>query len=202
MRAALCFVGCLASIFFAEPLLAFEHRHGVGVGYQSVHISAREADSFHLRSFPLSYTGRYGGTIGAELRIATLFPLRARQGDLKFSPRAEYEGAQQFDAFLAPNVRFSRVLAWEIDSGLGAHFHYARFRSTEYVEWSTGAFGLGASAAARTPLSQEFWAGHGELSVLGHLAYDFVDLSRGGHMTGGVVAQVLVTVGYALGTRK
>jgi hypothetical protein len=202
MTRSLCIIGCLASQLVCNESQAFEHRHGVGVGYQSVHISAKETESFHLRSFPLSYAGRYGGTVGAELRVATLFPLRARQGELKFSPRAEYEHAQQFDAFLAPNLRFSKVFAWQLDSGLGAHLQYVRFRSTEYVEWSTGALGLGASAGARTPLSQEFWAGHGELSVLGHLAYDFIDLSRGGHMTGGVVAQVLVTVGYALGTQK
>ena len=194
--------GCVATMLLCDPSWAFEHRHGVGAGYHSAHISAREKESFHFRSFPLSYAGRYGGDIGAELRVASLFPLRARQGVLTFSPRAEYDRAQQFDALLAPNVRFSRLFAREIDSGFGAHFHYARLRSTEYVEWSSAALGLGASVAARTPLSQEFWAGHGELSVLGLLAYDFIDLSRGGHMTGGVVAQVLVTVGYAMGTHQ
>ncbi len=193
----------LSSVFLVSGRAhAFEHRHSVGIGYQSGHIATDEAGSFHFRSFPLAYLGRFGGPIGAELRIATLFPLRARQEDIAFAPRAEYDRTQQYDALVAANYRFSEILGWELESGLGPHFHYVRFQSTEYVEWSSAAMGLGISTTGRTPISEEFWGGHGELGVRGDISYDFIDLSRGGHMNGAVQAQLLVLVGFAMGTER
>ena len=187
---------------WVRPADAFEHHHSVGIGYQSGHLATDEAGSFHFRSFPVSYLGRYGGDWAAELRLSTLFPLRARQGDLAFSPRAKYDRTQQYDALLAPNYCFSEVSGFDIDTSLGAHFHFVRFQSTEYVEWSSAALGVAAGATARTPLSEEFWGGHGELAVRGDLAYDFIDLSRGGHLNGGVQAAFFVYVGWAMGGRR
>lgn len=191
-----------AALLLPRTTLAFEHRNSVGIGYQSGHIATDSAGSFHFRSFPLSFAGRYGGDWAAQLRMSLLFPLRARQGDEAFSPRAEYDKTQQYDAFLAPNFRFTRLLGWEIDAGLGAHFHFVRFRSTHYVEWSSAAMGMGLSAAGRTPLSEEFWGGHGELGLHGDINYDFIDFSRGGDLTGGVQAQFHVSVGWAMGTAQ
>ncbi len=181
---------------------AFEQRHAIGVGYQAGVISAEDAGAFHFRSFPVGYLGRLGGRYGAELRIATLFPLRARQEDIAFAPRSEYDQTQQWDALLAPNYRFTRLGAWDLDAGLGPHFHYVRFQSTKYVEWSSAALGLGASATGRTPISEDFWGGHGELGARGDLSYDFIDLSRGGAMKGGVQAQFLVFVGWTMGAPR
>lgn len=181
---------------------ALEHRHGVGIGYQSGHIRAEEAGSFHFRSFPLAYLGRYGGDLGAEVRIATLFPLRVRQEDLAFSPRAEYDRTQQYDALVAPNYRFREIGNWHFDAGLGPHFHYVRFQSTEYVEWSSAALGAGASFTGRTSISDSVLGGHGEFGARGDLSYDFIDLSRGGHMNGGVQAQLLVFIGVSLGASR
>lgn len=187
------------ALVLPSSALAFEHRHSVGIGYQSGHIATEEAGVFHFRSFPVSYLGRLGGPIGVELRVATLFPLRARQENVAFAPRAEYDRTQQYDALVAPTYRFSKLVGWEIEAGLGPHFHYVRFQSTEYVEWSSAAMGLGTSATGRTPISEEFWGGHGELGIRGDISYDFIDLSRGGHMNGAVQAQFLVFVGWAMG---
>lgn len=176
-----------------------ENRHGVGIGFQSSHIATDSAGSFGIRSFPVSYTGRYGGEWAAQVRLSVFFPLRANQDDISFSPRAEYDGTQQFDTFVAPNLRFTEVYGWDIDSGLGAHFHYVRFHSTRYVEWSSAAMGLGIATSARTPIGKEFWNGRGELGVHGDLSYDFIDLSRGGDLTGAVQGQLMVSISWAMG---
>lgn len=119
-----------------------------------------------------------------------------------FAPRAEYDRTGQYDALVAPTYRFSEIMNWQLEAGLGPHFHYVRFQSTEFVEWSSAALGAGASVTGRTPISEEFWNGHGELGVRGDLSYDFIDLSRGGHMNGGVQAQLLVFVGVAVGAMR
>lgn len=190
------------ALFYSEEAQAFEHRHGVGIGYQSGHIRTEESGSFHFRSVPLAYLGRFGGDFGAEIRIATLFPLRARQEEFVFAPRAEYDRTQQYDALIAPNYRFDEIADWLIEVGLGPHFHFVRFQSTEYVEWSSAALGAGASATARRPISEAFWGAHGEFGLRGDLSYDFIDLSRGGHMNGGAQAQLLVFLGFALGVAR
>lgn len=181
---------------------AFEHRHDLGIGFQSGHVATEDAGSFHFRSFPVAYLGRLGGDLGVEMRLAALFPLRARQEDVKFAPRAEYDRTEQYDALIAPNYRFTEIANFQIEAGLGPHFHYVRFQSTEYVEWSSAALGAGASATGRTALTDEFRAGHGEFGLRGDLSYDFIDLSRGGQMNAGVQAQLLVFVGWAMGAGR
>jgi hypothetical protein len=104
-----------------------------------------------------------------------------------------------YDALLAPSYRFSEFGKWSVETGLGPHFHYVRFQSTEYVEWSSAAVGLGASATGRTRVTEVFRGAHGEVGARGELSYDFIDLSRGGHMNGGIQAQLLIFAGIALG---
>lgn len=203
-----CLGGAIAALLAQSFVLcvseakAVEHRHDLGVGYQSGHINGEDAGSFHFRSLPVSYLGRLGGDLGVEIRIAALVPLRARQEDVKFAPRKEYERTQQYDALVGPSYRLTEFLNWKIDAGLGPHFHYVRFQSTEYVEWSSAALGLGASTTGRTPITKELPAGHGEFGVRGDFSYDFIDLSRGGHMNGGLQAQVLLFVGWAMGGKR
>lgn len=177
---------------------AFEHRHAVGVGYHSGHVFSETAGGFHFRSFPVSYVARLGGDWAALVRVSALFPLRARQEDLTFSPRSEYERTQQWDALCGATFRFTQIAGFDVDAGLGAHFHYARFQSTTYVEWSTAALGLGLGAGVRRAILPEVW-GRPEVGLLGDLSYDFIDLSRGGDMAGGVQGQLLVSLGGVWG---
>lgn len=157
---------------------------------------------FHFRSLPISYVGRLGGDVGVDLRLAALVPLRARQEDLKFAPKKEYDRTEQYDALLGPTYRFADLWGWQMDAGLGPHFHYVRFQSTEYVEWSSAALGLGAFTTARTPITKEFSAGRAEFGARGDLSYDFIDLSRGGHMNGGIQAEFLLFLGFAMGAKR
>lgn len=188
--------------FFCGEAKAFEHRHNLGIGYQSGHIQAEGVGRFHFRSLPISYLARLGGDLGVELRLAALVPLRARQEDVKFAPRKEYERTESYDALVGPSYRFAELSTWQMDAGIGPHFHYVRFQSTEYVEWSSAAFGLGASTTGRSPLTKEFSTGRGEFGVRGDLSYDFIDLSRGGQMNGGIQAQVLLFLGWAMGAKR
>jgi hypothetical protein len=130
--------------------------------------------------------------------VAALFPLRARQGSLTFSPRAEYERTQAWDSLLGATHRFTEVLGFDLDAGAGAHFHYVRYQSTTYVEWSSAALGLGLGAGARRSVLPEVW-GRPEVGLNADLSYDFLDLSRGGDLSGGVQGQLLVFVGGTWG---
>lgn len=195
----------IASLLAACVLLsprevhAFEHHHALGSGYHWGNISSETAGGFHLRSVPVTYLGRYGGTWAAALRMGPLFPLRARQGDLKFSPRAEYEQTEQWDAFLGASRRFSDLGGFLLDAALGAHMNYVRFRSNTYVEWSSAAAGLGLGASARRRLTTGLWGSQVEWGGSFDLSYDFIDLSRGGDLQGAVQSQSLLFVGVAWG---
>lgn len=187
-----------AVVTFCGNASAFEHHHALGIGYHSGHIASDTSGSFHFRSFPVSYVGRLGGDWAAHLRVAMLFPLRARQGALTFSPAAEYDRTQVWDSLVGATHRFTRVLGFELETGAGAHFHYVRYQSTTYVEWSSAALGLGLSANARRSILPELW-GRPEMGVGADLSYDFIDLSRGGDLSGGVQGQLLVFLGGAWG---
>lgn len=187
-------------VFFSpKELHAFEHHHAVGSGYHWGNISSETAGAFHLRSVPVSYLGRYGGTWAAFVRMGPLFPLRARQGERKFSPRAEYEQTEQWDAFLGVSRRFSDTLGFELDAAFGAHVNYVRFRSPTYVEWSSAALGLGLGAAARRRLATGLWGSRIEWGGSFDLSYDFIDLSRGGDLRGAVQSQTVLFLGAAWG---
>jgi hypothetical protein len=193
-------LACLAWLA-PQSARAFEHHHALGVGYQSGHISSETAGAFHLRALPFSYVGRYGGGWAALVRLSALLPLRARQGELKFAPRAEYNETEEWDSFVGVARRFPGPMGFDLDAALGAHFHYVRFRSQTYVEWSAAASGLGLGATARRVLFPRLWGGRGEWGAAVDMNYDFIDISRGGDLRSGVQVQCLAFVGWAWGAQ-
>lgn len=202
MKTACALFSAGAILLLARPTRAMEHRHALGTGYHFGHITAKEGRSFRFRNLPISYYGRYGGDWAATLRASLLFPLRASDGEVQFAPRSEYDQTQMVDWLLGASRRYRGLMGWDVDAGLGAHFHFARLRSTTYVEWSTAALGLGLVGAARKSLGAGLGGGYPELGLHFDLNYDFIDLSRGGDLVGGVQGQLGVSIGWTLGDKK
>lgn len=191
-----------AALFLKSEVMAMEHRHAFGTGYHFGHVSAKEGRSYRFRNLPISYQGRYGGDWAAMARVSVLMPLRATDGEVTFAPRSEYDQTQMYDWLLGANHRYRGVLGWDVDAGLGAHAHFARLRSDKYVEWSTSSLGLGLATAARKAVGPGLWGGHPELGIHLDLNYDFIDLSRGGDLVGGVQGQVGVSLGWTFGVKR
>gem|GEM_PF-2318882 len=186
-----CVLGGLLLAVQPKTAEAFEHRHALGAGYQFGYISAKSGGRYDLRSFPVSYIGRYGGDWAGAFRLSALVPLRASSGDQSFSPSDEYDSTQAYDAVTGLSRRFSEVYGFKIDALLGVHFHY--------VEWSSSAIGVAAGANARHPIGAGFWGGRPEVGVHLELAYDAIDLSHGGDLGSGIQGQAQVSVGWLMG---
>jgi hypothetical protein len=193
---------CLGVQLLPAQAGAFEHRHGLGIGYQFAHVGSDSGGSYQLQSLPISYVGRYGGDFAAMTRVGLLVPLSASDGGHSFSPQAEYDRTRAFDVFVGPNYRFTKIWGWSLDAGLGPHINYTRFQSTQYVEWTNAAVGLAAACGARTPLGAGFWGGVPEVGVQVDFSYDFIDLAHGGDLSAGVAGQALVSLSWAMGTQK
>lgn len=192
----------VTQLFSIQEASAFEHRHGLGVGYQFGHVSAESGDSYNLQSLPLSYLGRYGDDWAAMTRLSLLIPLQASDGEQSFLPQSEYDRTRAFDIILGPNYRFTQIGEWTLEAGFGPHFNYTRFQSTEYVEWTNAALGLAGSWGARRKWGTGFSGGMPEVGVQLDVSYDFIDLAHGGDLGSGLQGQALVSLGWALGVTR
>jgi len=181
---------------------ALEQHHALGTGYHWGRGQSSDAGKFHLSSLPVTYTGRYGEEWALLLRASILFPLAVSDELLSISPRAEYESVQSFDMLLAVDKHLVSLLSWKTDLGLGPHIHSTRMRSSRYVEWSTAGLGLGISVNTRRSLARQWKGLTPEIGLHSDFSYDFIDLSRGGKISGAVQAQFLISLGLLIGDEE
>ena len=195
----LIFALLAGSLLSIPEASAFEHHHGLGVGYQFGHVAAESGGSYVLHSLPMSYVGRYGGDFAGMTRLSVLIPLRASDGVQSFTPQSEYDRTQAFDFILGANYRFTEIWDWTLEAGFGPHMNYTRLQSTQYVEWTNVALGLAGLCAARRNWGAGFWGGVPEIGVQLDFSYDFIDLAHGGDLNSGVQGQALVLIGWVMG---
>ncbi len=181
---------------------AFEHHHGLGVGYQFGHVAAESGGSYDLHSLPISYVGRYGGNWAAMTRLSVLIPLRASDGVQSFMPQSEYDRTQAFDFILGANYRLTEIWDWTLEAGFGPHMNYTRFQSTQYVEWTNAALGLAGVCGARRSWGAGFLGGVPEVGIQLDFSYDFIDLAHGGDLSSGIQGQALVSLGWVMGGER